>query len=168
MMDRNIQFISFTFTIEKKLFGIIITLLGITGLLLATYNLVQGYISANHRVMSVIVYGLQGILFFFSGIGIIRNTHDLTNIRRAQDLMNIRGPQDLTNHSSINAYGKLINMEGSRQELKDKIKEFYPEILDADLIFMEGRDDELFEESVLKLYNNEKAMKNWLESTRVS
>jgi hypothetical protein len=159
MMDRNIQFISFTFTIEKRLFGIIITLVGVTGLILATYNFVQGYISTNHRVISVIVYGLQGILFFFAGIGIIRNTQDLTNSR---------GAQDLTNHSSINACGKLINMEVSRQELKEKIKEFYPEILDADLIFMEGRDDELFEESVLKLYNNEKAMKNWLESTRVS
>src|SRR5580693_1845576 len=113
MMDRNIQFISFTITIEKRLFGIIITLLGITGLILATYNLVEGYISANHRVMSVIVYGLQGILFFFSGIGIIRNSQDLTNLR---------GAQDLTNHSSINACGKLINMEVSRQELKEKIK----------------------------------------------
>ncbi len=155
MVDKNIQFITFTISIEKRLFGIIITILGITGLLLASYKLMQGSTAANHSVMMVAVYGFQGIVFFFSGIGLIRNTQDLTNLRNVQDL---------PNHSSINEHGKLINFEGSRQELKEKIKEFYPEIMDADLIFMEGRDDKLFEKSALKLYTNEKEMKNWLES----
>ncbi|HEV3222970.1 MAG TPA: hypothetical protein VGZ90_08835 [Puia sp.] len=155
MVDKNIQFITFTITIEKRLFGIIITILGITGLILASYKLMQGSTAANHSVMMVAVYGFQGIVFFFAGIGLIRNTQDLTNLRNVQDL---------PNHSSINEHGKLINFVGSRQELKEKIKEFYPEIMDADLIFMEGRDDKLFEKSALKLYTNEKEMKNWLES----
>ncbi len=154
-MDSNIQFITFTFTIEKRLFGFIITLLGITGLILAIYNLVRVNAAANHSFMSVAIYGIQGILFFFAGIGLIRNTRDLTNLESAQEL---------TNHSSINEHGKLINLEESQQELKEKIKEFYPEIMDADLIFMGGRDDELFEMSALKLYKIEKEMKNRLES----
>ena len=154
-MDKNIQFITFTITIEKRLFGVIITILGITGLLLAAYNLVQFKNATNHSVMSVAIYSIQGILFFFAGIGLVRNTQDLTNFKSAQDL---------TNRSSINEHGKLINLEGSRQELKEKIKEFYPEIMDADIIFMGGRDDELFEKSALKLYMNEKEMKNQLES----
>jgi hypothetical protein len=153
-MDRNIQFITFTITIEKRLFGFIITILGITGLILAIYNLVRVHTAA-HSVMSVTIYGIQGILFFFAGIGLIRNTQDLTNLKSAQDL---------TNHSSINEHGKLINLEESRQEIKEKIKEFYPEIMDADLIFMGGRDNELFEMSALKLYKIEKEMKNRLES----
>ncbi len=159
MVDRNIQFITFTITIEKKLFGIIITVLGMTGLILATYNLVQSNTATNHRIMSVAIYGIQGILFFFAGIGMIRNTRDLTNFKSAQDL---------TNRSSINEFGRLINLGASRQELKEEIKEFYPEILDADLIFMEGKNDESFEKSALKLFKNEKEMKNWLESKRVS
>jgi hypothetical protein len=129
MRDRNIQFISVTISIEKRLFGVIITILGITGLLLAAYNLVQFKTATNHSVMSVAIYGVQGILFFFAGIGLVRNTQDLTDLKNTPDL---------TNRSSINEHGKLINLEGSRQELKEKIKEFYPEIMDADIIFMGG------------------------------
>ena len=157
-MDRDIQFITFSFTIEKRLFGIIITIMGITGLILATYNLAQSNTATNHRIMSVAIYGIQGILFFFTGIGLIRNTQDLTNLKSTQDL---------TNNSSINERGKLINLEGSRQELKEKIKEFYPEIMDADLIFLGGRDDELPDMSALTLYKNEKEIKNRLEGIRV-
>lgn len=154
MRDRNIQFITFTITIEKRLFGVIITILGITGLLLATYNIMQGNTANNHSITSVAIYGIQGVLFFFAGIGMIRNTRDLTNLK---------SEQELTNRSSINEHGKLINLEGSRQELKEKINEFYPEIMDADIIFMGGRDDELFEKSALKLYMNEKEMKTGLK-----
>ncbi|HTB25631.1 MAG TPA: hypothetical protein VK711_09675 [Puia sp.] len=154
-MDRNIQFITFTITIEKRLFGFIITILGVTGLILAIYNLVRVNAAPNHSVISVAIYGIQGILFFFAGIGLIRNTQDLTSLR---------SEQDLTNRSSINEHGKLINLEETQQELKEKINEFYPEIMDADLIFMGGRDDELLGMSALKLYKIEKEMKNRLES----
>ena len=163
-MDKNIQFITVTITIEKRLFGVLITILGITGLILAIYNLVQGHTATKHSTMSVSIYGIQGVLFFFAGIGLIRNTRDLTNLKSAQDLTNLKSTQDLTNGSSINEHGKLISFEGSRQELKEKIKEFYPEIMDADLIFMGSREDELFEKSALKLYKNEKEMKNRNES----
>jgi len=64
---------------EKRLFGVILTILGIVGLILAAYNFVQGNTGSNHSIKSVMVYGILGILFFFAGIGLIRSTRDLTN-----------------------------------------------------------------------------------------
>ena len=83
-MDENVRFISITFkfiviTMEKRLFGVILTILGIAGLILAAYNFVQGNTATNHNVRSVATYGILGLLFFFAGIGLIRSTRDLTN-----------------------------------------------------------------------------------------
>jgi uncharacterized membrane protein len=64
---------------EKRLFGVILTILGIVGLILAAYNFIQGNTGNNHSVKSTVVYGILGLLFFFAGIGLIRNTRDLTN-----------------------------------------------------------------------------------------
>jgi len=83
-MDENVRFISITFkfiviTMEKRLFGVILTILGIAGLILSAYNFVQGNTTTNHNVRSVATYGILGLLFFFAGIGLIRSTRDLTN-----------------------------------------------------------------------------------------
>ncbi len=64
---------------EKRLFGVILTILGIIGLILAAYNFVQGNTGTNRNVRSVVVYGILGLLFFFAGIGLIRTTRDLSN-----------------------------------------------------------------------------------------
>ncbi|HEY2347700.1 MAG TPA: hypothetical protein VGH64_01730 [Puia sp.] len=64
---------------EKRLFGVILTILGIAGLVIAAYNFVQGNTGSNHSVKSVMVYGILGLLFFFAGIGLIRSTRDQTN-----------------------------------------------------------------------------------------
>jgi uncharacterized membrane protein len=64
---------------EKRLFGVILTVLGILGLIVAAYNFVQGNTGTNHSVKAVIVYSILGLLFFFAGIGLIRSTRDLTN-----------------------------------------------------------------------------------------
>ena len=82
-MDKDVQLVSIkiqsiTITMEKRLFGVIPTILGITGLILAAYNFVQGNAQTNHSVKSVVVYGILGLLFFFAGIGLIRSTRDLT------------------------------------------------------------------------------------------
>lgn len=61
------------------MFGVILTILGIVGLILAAYNFVQGNTSTNHSVKSVVVYGILGLLFFFAGIGLIRSTRDVSN-----------------------------------------------------------------------------------------
>ena len=83
-MDKNVRFISISLkfiviSMEKRLFGVILTILGIAGLILAAYNFVQGNTAANHSVRSVVTYGILGLLFFFAGIGLIRSTRDLTN-----------------------------------------------------------------------------------------
>ena len=59
---------------------------------------------------------------------------------------------------------KLINLEGSWHELMERVKEFNPMITDADLTFMEGREDELFEKLALKLHKSKKEMKEVVES----
>ena len=83
-MDEDLQFITITLrfitiTMEKRLFGVILTILGIVGLIIAAYNFVQGNTGTNHSVKSVVVYAILGLLFFFAGIGLIRSTRDLTN-----------------------------------------------------------------------------------------
>ncbi len=64
---------------EKRIFGIILTILGIVGLILAAYNFVQGNTTTGTSVRSVATYAVLGLLFFFAGIGLIRSTRDLTN-----------------------------------------------------------------------------------------
>lgn len=59
---------------EKRMFGIILTVLGIAGLILAGYNFMNG--GGTKNVKEVIMYGLLGAIFFFAGIGLIRNTRD--------------------------------------------------------------------------------------------
>ena len=68
-----------THIMEKRMFGVILTVLGIAGLIIAAYNFVQGNTATNHSVKSVTVYGILGLLFFFAGIGLIRSTRDLSN-----------------------------------------------------------------------------------------
>lgn len=59
---------------EKRMFGIILTVLGIIGLILAGYNFMNG--GGTKNMKEIIMYGLLGAVFFFSGIGLIRNTKD--------------------------------------------------------------------------------------------
>lgn len=53
----------------KKIFGSVLTLAGIGGLVYTA--VLYGNNSDNTRAM--IVYGVLGALFFFSGVGLIRN-----------------------------------------------------------------------------------------------
>jgi hypothetical protein len=60
---------------EKRMFGIILTVLGIIGLILAAINFLNG--GANtQNVKEITVYGLVGLIFFFAGIGLLRTTKD--------------------------------------------------------------------------------------------
>ena len=59
---------------EKRMFGIILTVLGIIGLILAGYNFMNG--GGTKNVKEIVMYGLLGAIFFFAGIGLIRNTRD--------------------------------------------------------------------------------------------
>ncbi|MFI5124906.1 MAG: hypothetical protein ACHQDF_06240 [Chitinophagales bacterium] len=64
---------------EKRVFGVILTVLGIAGLIMAAYQFVQGNTATNHSLRAVTMYGVLGLLFFFAGIGLIRSTRDLSN-----------------------------------------------------------------------------------------
>jgi uncharacterized membrane protein len=60
---------------EKRVFGIILTVLGIVGIILAAINFMQGGASMKN-VKEITVYGIIGLIFFFAGIGLIRTTRD--------------------------------------------------------------------------------------------
>ncbi|MDQ3192273.1 MAG: hypothetical protein M3Q58_11835 [Bacteroidota bacterium] len=56
----------------KKIFGTLLTILGIIGLIYAAVLFVN--ISDDSKsVRSLVTYGIIGFIFFISGIGIIRN-----------------------------------------------------------------------------------------------
>jgi hypothetical protein len=59
----------------KRIFGIILTLLGIAGLIYFAV-IFMGASGAERQIKSLIVYGLLGAIFFFTGISLIRTTHD--------------------------------------------------------------------------------------------
>lgn len=56
----------------KRTFGTILTVLGIIGIIYAGY----GFISHANDMRALIVSGIIGIIFFVSGIGLVKNTKD--------------------------------------------------------------------------------------------
>lgn len=60
---------------EKRVFGIILTVLGIVGIILAAINFMNGGTNTQN-VKEITVYGIIGLIFFFAGIGLIRTTRD--------------------------------------------------------------------------------------------
>lgn len=60
---------------EKKVFGVILTILGIIGLIAAAMNFVNSS-GGSYNIKMIVVYLILGLIFFFSGIGLIRTTKD--------------------------------------------------------------------------------------------
>ncbi|WP_118193276.1 hypothetical protein [Albibacterium indicum] len=56
----------------KRTFGTILTILGIIGLIYVGVQFVQ----RSEAYRELLVVGIIGIIFFFSGIGLVRNTKD--------------------------------------------------------------------------------------------
>lgn len=56
----------------KRIFGTILTILGIIGLIYTGYEL----INKNTDYVSLTVIGVIALTFFFSGIGLVKNTKD--------------------------------------------------------------------------------------------
>lgn len=56
----------------KRTFGTVLTILGIAGLIYTGYQLIQK--SEAYTTMGVV--GIIGLIFFFSGIGLVKNTKD--------------------------------------------------------------------------------------------
>ena len=60
---------------EKRLLGIILSLLGIAGLILAGVYFMKSN-QGTKSVKEILLFGILGAIFFFAGIGIVRNTND--------------------------------------------------------------------------------------------
>lgn len=59
----------------KRIFGVILTVLGIVGLIYAAMVFMDAK-GTESQVKTLLVYGILGAVFFFTGIGLIRNTQD--------------------------------------------------------------------------------------------
>jgi len=59
----------------KRVFGVILTVLGIAGLIYAAVLFMNGG-GGGQQIKALAVYGILGSVFFFTGIGLIRGTHD--------------------------------------------------------------------------------------------
>lgn len=58
----------------KRTFGAILTILGIIGLIYAAY--IFAGTSGNQGIKTAIIYGVLGLIFFISGIGLVKRTKD--------------------------------------------------------------------------------------------
>jgi len=61
---------------EKRIFGVILIVLGIAGLIIAAYNFLQKSDQSTYNIKSITVFSLLGLLFFFGGLGLLRSTKD--------------------------------------------------------------------------------------------
>jgi uncharacterized membrane protein len=60
---------------EKRILGIILSLIGVVGLILAAVRFANGR-AGSQSVRLIAIYSILGVIFFFSGIGLIKNTTD--------------------------------------------------------------------------------------------
>lgn len=56
----------------KRIFGTILTILGIIGIIYAGWNFIQN----SQNLKTLTVAGIIGIIFFIAGIGLVKNTKD--------------------------------------------------------------------------------------------
>jgi len=59
----------------KRIFGALLTVLGIAGLIYAAVLFVTSS-GGEMNVKSLLIYGVLGMLFFFAGISLVRTTKD--------------------------------------------------------------------------------------------
>jgi len=62
----------------------------------------------------------------------------------------------------MNAYH--LKLAASWDEVKERIKEVYPEITDADLVYEPGQEKELLASLSKKMHIDMEAVKAWIES----
>ena len=60
---------------EKKIFGVVLTILGIAGLIAAAMSFVNSS-GGSYNIKMISVYTILGLIFFFTGVGLIRTTKD--------------------------------------------------------------------------------------------
>lgn len=60
----------------KRIFGALLTVLGICGLIYAAVLFVNSNGNTNRDIRSLVIYGILGIIFFIAGINLVRTTKD--------------------------------------------------------------------------------------------
>jgi hypothetical protein len=60
---------------EKRVLGIILAIVGIIGLIIAAVAIINGT-GSNRGIKEILVFSILGAIFFFAGIGLVRNTSD--------------------------------------------------------------------------------------------
>jgi len=60
---------------EKRVLGIVLSILGIAGLIYAGVTFMNGG-TGERNIKAIIFTGVVGAIFFFAGIGLIKNTKD--------------------------------------------------------------------------------------------
>jgi hypothetical protein len=60
---------------EKRVLGIILSILGVAGLIYAGVAFMNGG-TGTKSIKTIIFSGVLGAIFFFAGIGLIKNTQD--------------------------------------------------------------------------------------------
>lgn len=60
---------------EKRILGIILSLLGIGGIIYAAFTFVNAG-AGTRNIKLIAAFGIVGAIFFFAGIGLVRNTND--------------------------------------------------------------------------------------------
>jgi hypothetical protein len=60
---------------EKRVIGILLTVLGIAGLIAAGYYFMRGG-ESTVAIKSIAMYGILGFIFFLAGVGLVRSTKD--------------------------------------------------------------------------------------------
>ena len=64
-----------TKNMEKRILGIILTLVGVIGLIVAGVNFMNKG-DGVYNIKTIAMYVILGAIFFFAGIGLIRATND--------------------------------------------------------------------------------------------
>ena len=59
----------------KRIFGALLTILGIGGLIYAAVLFINNS-GGTRDIKSLVIYGILGLIFFISGISLIRTTRD--------------------------------------------------------------------------------------------
>jgi uncharacterized membrane protein len=59
----------------KRIFGALLTLLGIAGLIYAAVLFANSTVNTRN-IKSLVIYGILGLVFFIAGIGLVRTTKD--------------------------------------------------------------------------------------------
>lgn len=61
---------------EKRIIGVILTLIGVIGLIMCGVTFAQ-HSNGVYNMKLIAIYGILGLIFFVAGIGIIRSVKDV-------------------------------------------------------------------------------------------